>query len=72
MENIEWNEWLSLKIPSIDGEHKKLFEYIRRLNEGIMNDKGQEVLQSVLNGMVQYVEHHFKHEEERFSIHKFT
>ena len=63
MEDIEWNEWLSLKIPSIDGEHRKLFDYIRKLNERIKNNKGHEVLISVLDGMAQYAGYHFKHKE---------
>jgi hemerythrin len=71
VEKIEWNEWLSLKIPSIDEEHRKLFDYIRQLNEAVTNDRGEEVLKSVLDGMARYADYHFKHEEELFETHKY-
>jgi hemerythrin len=71
VENIEWNEWLSLKVPSIDGEHRKLFDYIRELNERVTNGREGEELKSVLEGMAEYANYHFTHEEELFETHEY-
>lgn len=71
METVNWEDWLSLNIPSIDKEHKKLFGFIRELNEAIKEKKGNEILGSILERMAEYSEDHFKHEEVLFSIHNY-
>ena len=71
MDNIEWSDWLNLKIPSIDKEHRRLFDFIRQLNHAIIDKTEHEVLNTVLEGMVKYSEYHFQHEEDLFAIHKY-
>jgi hemerythrin len=71
MDIVNWEDWLSLNIPSIDKEHKKLFGFIRELNEANKAKKDNEILGSILEGMTEYSEDHFKHEESLFVIHHY-
>jgi hemerythrin len=71
LETIKWDDWLELQIPSIDEEHRRLFDLIRELNEAVLEKREGKVLKSVLDGLVQYTSYHFKHEEELFSFYSY-
>lgn len=61
-----WNDKLSVGIPSIDNQHKKLVTMINQLHDGMMNGKGKEVVGPVLKGLIEYTATHFKYEEQLF------
>lgn len=63
---MEWSETLSLEIPTIDREHKKLVALINDLFDGFQAGRGREVLGRVLDELIDYTATHFKHEEEFF------
>jgi hemerythrin-like metal-binding protein len=62
-----WNEKLSVGIPSIDNQHKKLVTFINQLHDGMMAGKGKEVVGPVLKGLIEYTATHFKYEEQLFA-----
>ncbi len=60
---INWNENLSVKINSIDEQHKKLFELINDFYENIQNRSNNESILSLIIGMKKYTQIHFTTEE---------
>jgi len=61
---ITWNKDLSVKIDSIDDQHKKLIELINDFYENIKNRSNNESISKLLRGMNQYTVEHFDIEEE--------
>ncbi len=61
---ITWNRDLSVKIDSIDDQHKKLIELINDFYENIKNRSNNESISKLLRGMNQYTVEHFDIEEE--------
>lgn len=64
---IVWNQQLSIGVPSIDDQHKKLVTLINQLHDGMLAGKGKEVLGDVLKGLADYTRTHFKFEEDIFA-----
>ncbi len=67
MSLIVWSEKLSIGVPSVDDQHKKLVVLINQLHDGMMAGKGKEVLGGVLKGLADYTRTHFKYEEDVFA-----
>ncbi|MFA6400255.1 MAG: bacteriohemerythrin [Salinivirgaceae bacterium] len=61
---ITWNKDLSVKIDSIDDQHKKLIELINDFYENIKNRSNDESISKLLRGMNKYTVEHFNVEEE--------
>lgn len=61
---VFWNEKLSVKIASIDEEHKKLIEMINDFYENIVNRSNQENISILINGLKNYILIHFANEEK--------
>ncbi len=64
MPAMQWTEQLSVKIESIDNEHKKLIELINKLFDAMSRGEGHNALDAILNELTDYTEFHFNHEEE--------
>ena len=60
---IEWDTSLSVEIPSIDEQHKKLITLLNRLNDAMKAGKAKEVVVSVLKEVIDYTSYHFATEE---------
>jgi hemerythrin len=58
-----WNDSYSVKVQRLDDEHKKLFDIINQLHEGMKAGRGKDVLQNVIDQLLRYTEQHFKSEE---------
>ncbi len=67
MSLIVWNSELSVGVPSIDNQHKKLVTLLNQLHDAMMGGKGKEVVGPVLKGLIEYTGTHFKHEEDLFA-----
>jgi hemerythrin-like metal-binding protein len=64
---VTWSDKLSVGVPSIDDQHKKLVSLLNQLHDGMMSGKGKEVVGGVLKGLIDYTASHFKYEEELFA-----
>jgi len=64
MPAMQWTEQLSVKIDSIDNEHKKLIELINKLFDAMSRGEGHNALDAILKELSDYTEFHFNHEEE--------
>lgn len=60
---INWSENLSVKIKSIDEQHKKLVLLINNLHDAMRAGKGKDVLGPILDELVSYTKTHFTYEE---------
>jgi hemerythrin len=67
MPMIEWNDSYSVKIPSIDAQHKQLMGYLNQLFDAMMEGKGGDVVTPILDSLVSYTREHFALEEGYFA-----
>jgi len=63
MAAITWSESLSVKIESIDDQHKKLIEMINDFYENISKRTNNENIIVLIDGMKKYTIEHFSYEE---------
>ncbi|MEJ5286559.1 MAG: hypothetical protein CH6_2009 [Candidatus Kapaibacterium sp.] len=61
---IDWNDTYSVGVTHIDNQHKQLVRIINELHDAMGAGKGKEVMGKVLFELIQYVNTHFKTEEE--------
>lgn len=59
-----WNESLSVKIESIDKQHKKLIDMINDFYDNIASRSNKDNISSLLASMKKYTLEHFTGEEE--------
>jgi hemerythrin len=64
MEYIKWNDELSVKIDSIDAEHKKLIGLINQFYDGISSKSSREKIVEIVKGLKEYTAYHFATEEK--------
>ena len=62
----EWNEDLSVGVPSIDRQHKVLISLINDLHIAMQAGKGATDAKSILNDIINYAKAHFVYEEGLF------
>jgi len=63
MDFITWQEKYSVKIPSIDAQHKRLVEIINELYSSMKAGKTKDQLGKTLQDLVAYTKTHFSYEE---------
>lgn len=63
MGDIQWTDNFSVGIDSIDRQHRRLVELNDQLFQAIMNDKGMQVVMTVLEELTEYAVSHFDYEE---------
>lgn len=68
---IEWNDDLSIGIPTVDADHQKLFGLVNYLYDSMLAGKGHKVIDEFLGALIIYVKQHFDLEESFFSSSKF-
>ncbi len=71
MSAIEWNETLSLGIPTIDRQHRMLIDSINTLDAAIQRGAGQATLAQVLKSLGTYVAVHFIFEESLLRVSRY-
>jgi hemerythrin len=63
---MEWTDKLSVGVPSIDAQHKKLVGIANELYDAMKAGHGKDVLDKTLDGLINYTVTHFKYEEKLF------
>lgn len=62
---IEWNEEkFTVKVPSVDEQHKKLVEIINKLHDSMLTGTSKNTLKEVISELLDYTQKHFTYEEE--------
>lgn len=62
MDYITWCKLFSVKIPTIDQQHRRLFDIINDFHEGIRNNEPREFIFDTLNELIQFTDYHFQDE----------
>lgn len=70
-EFMPWGPNLSVGIPSIDEQHKKLVAMVNTIHAGIKQGIGKDAAAKVLNELAEYTVFHFKTEEDYFDKHGY-
>ena len=61
---ITWDDNLySMGQPTVDGQHRRLFDLINQLHDATQAGKGNEAVGAVLGSLIDYVNVHFAAEE---------
>lgn len=63
MSLISWTPNLSVNVPAIDEQHKRLVQMINDLHDAMGKGKGKEVLSPLLSKLIDYTVVHFQSEE---------
>lgn len=71
MASIEWTEDLSVKIPSIDKQHKVLIGLINKFDTAKATGSANMVLKGIMKELVRYTQAHFLYEEALFTSHGY-
>ncbi|MCU7959266.1 MAG: bacteriohemerythrin [gamma proteobacterium symbiont of Bathyaustriella thionipta] len=62
MSRIEWSDEMKIGIAVIDGQHRRIFDYIKQL-EGVEESNRRETVAEVIELMLDYTLSHFAFEE---------
>lgn len=63
MAYLEWSNYYSVKIPILDIQHQKLFDYINNLAVAIEKGHSKQQTYETLKELVRYCRTHFQAEE---------
>lgn len=66
-----WDDSLSVKIDSIDDQHKVLIDLINELHAAMRDRRSDEVVIDVVDRLKDYAVKHFKYEEDLFDRHGY-
>ena len=72
MAYLEWKDSLSVNVPAIDAQHRKLLGLIDRLHEAMTQGEGHKVLGGIVGGLTEYTQVHFRDEEARFDASNYS
>jgi len=71
MDYIIWSSMLSVHVPYIDNQHKKIFSLMNDLYSALKNTENEVILFQKLNDFVHYTKMHFKDEEDILELVKY-
>jgi hemerythrin-like metal-binding protein len=63
MPAVTWTPAMSVGIEALDTDHKMLFGLINQLDRAIAEGSADDIVASIINGLVDYTEYHFGREE---------
>jgi hemerythrin len=68
---IIWTDLLSVKVPEIDMQHKKLVGILNKLYDAVTTGKSKDVIGEILISLISHTLIHFKTEEIYFDLYSF-
>jgi len=63
---ITWSSDLALNISEIDDQHKQLVNIMNELFDAMMDGRGFDIIDDILNRLAEYADYHFATEEKYF------
>lgn len=69
---IEWSDGLSVRIRSIDSQHRKLVDMVNELYTALGKRQAESVVKDILNRLLDYTANHFSDEEALMQKHGYT
>jgi len=68
---FEWKDSYQTGIAKIDGQHRKLVDYLNELYDAMQAGKGKEALDDVFQGLLNYTKTHFAAEEGLMKLYRY-
>jgi hemerythrin len=68
---VIWSDSLSVGVPAIDEQHKRLVGMLNALHESMLEGRAPDVLARVLDQLVDYTVYHFNAEQRLFAQHAY-
>ena len=66
-----WDNSYSVKVATVDMQHKTLVGMINELNDAMVAGKGRQAIEKIINGLIKYTATHFKLEEDYFDRYSY-
>ncbi len=60
---LSWSDSYSVKVPSIDNQHKKWIDYMNELHMAMSEGHGKEILSDIFKKFIKYGNEHLDYEE---------
>ncbi len=60
---LDWNDTLSVNVPEMDNEHKKLISLVNELNDAMKSGKTKSEMDRIFGALTNYTVSHFASEE---------
>lgn len=64
MSLIQWSDALSVGIPQLDAQHKRLIDLVNSLHEAMARGAANQIVGEVLSDLISYTVTHFQTEEK--------
>lgn len=71
MQDISWDESLSVEVDEIDDDHRKLVDLFNLLKSSVAEDAAPEYIEAVFDELMTCTAWHFKHEERLMLTHRY-
>ncbi len=71
MQDIKWDESLSVEVDEIDDDHRKLVDLFNMLSHSVENGDTVDYIEAVLEELISCTAWHFKHEERLMLLYKY-
>ncbi len=69
---MTWKDEYSVKVRTIDQQHKKLIDLLNQMFDAMRAQRGKEVVGQVLADLVTYTSTHFTYEEDLMKKHGYA
>ena len=63
MEQIQWDDALSVGFEEIDNDHKRLVDLLNQLITAVAQGENKQQVHSIIAELISYTNWHFRHEE---------
>ena len=64
MASVHWEDSMSVGVPMLDIDHRRLVEILARLQNSVGEHSNRELIAATIATLLTYTEEHFRHEEE--------
>ncbi len=64
MASVHWEDSMSVGVPMLDIDHRRLVEILARLQNSVGEHNNRELIAATIATLLTYTEEHFRHEEE--------
>ena len=71
MQEIKWDESLSVGVDEIDEDHQRLVELFNLLNQAVAKEESSQYVDALFEELVSFTESHFRHEERLMVRHEY-
>ena len=71
MKDLIWDETLSVDVPEIDEDHRKLVDLFNMLNHSVVEGDATNYIEAVMEELISCTVWHFRHEERLMLKHGY-